>query len=254
MPAERFSMMDTRTRTSSDETFEQGMERYFAQSMGSNIDKLRAFNKFVPRQTVSHFLAKNELFQKALGVHGHIIECGVFLGAGLMTWANLSATFEPVNHVRRIVGFDSFSGFPDIHEKDAGDGPEYSRPGGLKADSFDDLQRAIALYDQNRPIGHIPRVLLERGDAVRTIPAYVESNPHLVVAMLYLDFDVYEPTKVAIEHFLPRMPKGAIIAFDELGQAAWPGETQAVMETVGLRNLRIQRFPYTSSLSYAVLE
>ena len=230
------------------------MERYFAESMGSNVDKLRAFNKFVPRQTISHFLAKHELFQKILSVHGHVIECGVFLGAGLMTWANLSATFEPVNHIRRIVGFDTFSGFPDIHAKDAGDGPEYSRPGGLKADSYEDISNAIALYDQNRPIGHIPRVLLERGDATKTIPAYVEHNPHLVVAMLYLDFDVYEPTKVAIENFLPRMPKGSIIAFDELGQAAWPGETQAVLETIGLRNLRIQRFPYTSSLSYAILE
>jgi hypothetical protein len=72
--------------------------------------------------------------------------------------------------------------------------------------------------------------------------------------MLYLDFDVYEPTKVALETFLPRMPKGAILAFDELNQAAWPGETLAVLETVGLRNLRIQRFPYASGLSYAVLE
>ena len=71
---------------------------------------------------------------------------------------------------------------------------------------------------------------------------------------LYLDFDLYEPTKVAVETFLPRMPKGAILAFDELNQAAWPGETLAVLETVGLRSLRVQRFPFTPALSYAVLD
>jgi hypothetical protein len=50
------------------------------------------------------------------------------------------------------------------------------------------------------------------------------------------------------------MPKGAVLAFDELNQAQWPGETQAVMETVGLRNLRIKRFPFAPQISFAVLE
>jgi hypothetical protein len=50
------------------------------------------------------------------------------------------------------------------------------------------------------------------------------------------------------------MPKGAVLAFDELDQAQWPGETMAVLETVGLRNLRIQRFPWHSALSFAVIE
>jgi hypothetical protein len=50
------------------------------------------------------------------------------------------------------------------------------------------------------------------------------------------------------------MPRGAVLVFDELGQADWPGETLAVLETVGLRNLRIERFPFTSQPSFAVLE
>jgi hypothetical protein len=106
----------------------------------------------------------------------------------------------------------------------------------------------------NRPIGHIERVELVSGDAVETIPAYVEENPHLVVALLYLDFDLYEPTKIALEHFLPRMPRGSILAFDELNQKHWPGETAAVLETIGIRALRIERFPFTPQLSFAVLD
>jgi len=64
---------------------------------------------------------------------------------------------------------------------------------------------------------------------------------------------LYEPTKAALKHFLPRMPKGAVIAFDELNQKQWPGETLAVLEEVGINNIRIQRVPYTPSLSYAIL-
>ena len=229
------------------------MESYFDASLGTNMDKLRSFAKFAPRQILSTFLGKNALFQHVLGVHGHIIECGVFLGSGLMTWANLSAIYEPFNHVRRIVGFDTFAGIAKISPHDLGS-KSTQQLGGCAVDSVDDLRECIRLYDLNRPIGHIPRVELEVGDATQTIPAYVEQNKHLVVAMLYLDFAVYEPTRVAIETFLPRMPKGSLIVFDELTQAACPGETQAALDTVGLRNLRIQRFPYCTAISYAVLD
>ncbi len=73
------------------------------------------------------------------------------------------------------------------------------------------------------------------------------------MSLLYLDLDVYEPTKVAIENLLPRMPRGAVIVFDELNAPNWPGETAAVMESVGVRNLSIERFEFDSLISYAVL-
>jgi len=246
-------MLDPRSRTAVDNEYEVGMESYYDASLGTNMDKLRSFTKFAPRQILSTFLGKNELFQRVLGVHGHIIECGVYLGAGLMTWANLSAIYEPFNHIRRIVGFDTFAGIPKISQQDIGSG-SHQRLGGCAVDSMEDLRECIRLYDLNRPIGHIPRVELVAGDATETIPAYVDENRHLVVAMVYLDFCAYEPTKTAFEHLLPRMPKGAIIAFDELSQAFCPGEAQAALDTVGLRNLRIQRFPYATALSYAVLD
>ena len=251
---EDFSMHDPRTQTSNNLIIKKGMEKYFSKSIGTNMDRLRNFTKYVPRQTLSMFLAKHEIFKKIVGIHGHIIECGVYLGGGLMTLAQLSSIYEPVNYVRKVVGFDTFSGFVDILEKDKGNFIEFKKKGGLAVNSYDDLQECIRLYDLNRAIGHIPRVELIAGDAVKTIPQYLQDNLHLVVAMLYLDFDVYEPTKVALETFLPRMPKGAVICFDELDDVSWPGETIAVMETVGLRNLKIERLPFTSQLSFTVLD
>ena len=256
-PIEQFSMHEPLHQAQSDRIYAEGVDAYFRNSLGTTLDKLRSFTKYVPRQLLTKFLANQALFQHVLPVHGHIIECGVYLGAGLMTWAQFSAIYEPVNHVRRIVGFDTFSGFTGVTEKDKADNPvnaNWAQGGRLAVDAYDDLTECVRLYDLNRSIGHIPRVELVRGDAVRTIPKYLKDNQHLVVAMLYLDFDVYEPTKIALETFLPRMPKGAVLAFDELDQAHWPGETMAVLETVGLRNLRVQRFPFHSALSFAILE
>jgi hypothetical protein len=172
-----------------------------------------------------------------------------------MTWAQLSSIHEPLNHSRRIVGFGTYSGFPDVHDRDAGAtvNPRL-RPEGLAAPAYDELLELIRLYDLSRQIRHIPRVNLVVGDAMSTIPRYLGDSPQVVVAMLYLDFDLYEPTKVALEAFLPRMPKGALIAFDELNQDSWPGETMAVLDSIGLRNLRIRRFPFQPTISHAVLE
>jgi hypothetical protein len=256
-PIEKYSMHEPQHQADADRRYAERMDAYFESSLGTNIDKLRSFAKFVPRQLLTKFLANHALFQHVLSVHGHIIECGVYLGAGLMTWAQFSAIYEPVNHVRRVVGFDTFDGFTGISKKDLADNSinaTWAAKGKLAADSYTDLQQCVELYDLNRSIGHIPRVELVRGDAMRTIPRYLKDNQHLVVAMLYLDFDLYEPTKIALETFLPRMPKGAVLAFDELDQAHWPGETMAVLESVGLRNLRIRRLPFHSALSFAVLD
>ena len=101
---------------------------------------------------------------------------------------------------------------------------------------------------------HLEKIELIKGDATLTIPRYIDSNPELVCGLLYLDFDLYEPTAVALKNFLPRMPKGAIIAFDELNHPLWPGEMKAVLQECGISNLRIERFSFVSTVSYAAIE
>ena len=72
--------------------------------------------------------------------------------------------------------------------------------------------------------------------------------------MLFLDFDLYEPTHVALTHFLPRMPKGAVVAFDELDNPLWPGETLAMLEHHAKRPMRLERFAFDPYIGYAVLD
>ena len=172
-----------------------------------------------------------------------------------MTWAHLSSIFEPYGHYRRIYGLDTFSGFAGIAPEDAAPVEnEHLHVGGLASGAELDVRRAIELYDRNRPLSHIKRVELVVGDACKEIPLFVERTPQLVVGLLYLDFDVYEPTLTALEHLVPLMPKGAVLAFDELNDERYPGETVAVLKTVGLRNLRIQKFSFEPRISFAILE
>lgn len=234
--------------------YQEKLEDYFSNSLGTNVEKLMNFTKYVPRRDLTRFLCKYEIFKKILNVEGSIVECGVLFGGGLMTFAQLSAIFEPVNYTRKIIGFDTFKGFPGLTKQDFGSASKFAHKGGLALDSFDDLQKCIELYDSNRFVNHIPKVELIKGDISHTIPKYLKEKPHTIVSLLYIDVDIYEPTKIALENLVPRMPKGSIIAFDELNNPDWTGETRAVLNTLGIRNLKIERFPFNSYLSYAVLE
>jgi hypothetical protein len=215
--------------------------------------RLENFPKYVRRQDLKRFLAMYEVFKLVLPVKGSVVECGVFRGFGLMTWAKLSAILEPENLTRRIYGFDSFEGFPSVGDKDQSPLTR-AAAGDLRAPSFEELQALIAEYDQDRLLGRIPKVTLVKGDIPTTLPAFVTANPHLVVSLLVLDADLYEPTRAALEAVLPRMPRGAVLAFDELDNPLWPGETLAALEAVGLRNLRLERQVWDPYISYAVLE
>ncbi|HEX6750218.1 MAG TPA: class I SAM-dependent methyltransferase [Longimicrobium sp.] len=214
--------------------------------------KLENFPKYVRRQHLKRFLAMYEIFRLVLPVKGSVVECGVFKGFGTMSWAKLSAMLEPENLTRRIYGFDTFAGFPSVHEKDATAVADVV-PGGLFADSHDELQALVAEYDRDRFLGHIDKVHLVKGDVVETIPRFIEQHPHLVVSLLFLDMDLYEPTRAAIEHFVPRMPKGAVIAFDELDNPMWPGETLALVESLGMGRLELRRLEWDPYISWAVI-
>jgi|JI10StandDraft_1071094.scaffolds.fasta_scaffold673851_2 hypothetical protein len=212
------------------------------------------FTKYISRQQLSRFLLRQELFKKVLDMKGSIVECGVYEGAGLMMWAHLSSIYEPYNYHREIIGFDSFAGFPSISPKDKGKNENsVAVVGGLKSSSYEELLECIKLYDMNRPLAHKNKVKLVKGDFLKTGKEYLKDNNHMLISLLYLDFDIYEPTKEALKLFMPRMSKGSIIAFDELNNPDWPGETQAVLEEINLREYELKQFSFEPNVSYIVL-
>jgi hypothetical protein len=216
--------------------------------------KMENFPKYVRRQNLTRFLALYEIFKRIRNVKGSIVECGVFQGFGVMTWAKLSALLEPVNLTRRIYGFDSFAGFPTLAEKDRSQFSDHLQEGDLYADSYEEIMELAGINDSTRFLGHIPKVKLIRGDATETIPQFVSDHPHIVVSLLFLDFDLYEPTLAALHHFVPLMPRGAVLAFDELDNPLWPGETQAMQEFFKNRLPRIERLDFDPYIGFAVLD
>jgi hypothetical protein len=137
--------VEPKRTTQAEVNYRSQLENYFSQSIGSNVEKLQNFAKYVPVQDMRKFLCRYEIYNKILPMHGSILECGVLLGGGLMSWALLSEIFEPLNHLRNIIGFDTFAGFVSLAPEDKTMKADQGKIGGLAIDSFEDITRAIDL-------------------------------------------------------------------------------------------------------------
>jgi hypothetical protein len=224
------------------------MAQLFGASAAPVELRLASFPAFVRHRYLARFLGLYEIFRRIVTVKGSVVECGVFQGGSLLAWAKLARILDPSNARRRVYGFDTFTGFPQAGSAAEMAG-QFATAGG-----FSEVRRLIDAFQHNELPDESDMITLIPGDAVQTIPDFVAKHPHLVVALLFLDFDLYEPTAVALRHFLPRMPRGAVIAFDELDDPCWPGESQAVIDEIGLRHLRLRRVPFDATVGYAVLD
>jgi len=150
---------------------------------------------------------------------------------------------EPFNHNRKIIGFDTFEGFPSVHKKDGS--AAVATPGayGVTPGSETFLDRVLTCHEKESPIPHIKKDELVKGDATVELERYLERNPETIVALAYVEFDLYERTKRCLELIRDRVTKGSVIAFDELNYHTWPGETLAVKEVLGLSRYSLRRPP-----------
>ncbi|MGO9933153.1 MAG: TylF/MycF/NovP-related O-methyltransferase [Steroidobacteraceae bacterium] len=202
---------------------------------------------FATRIQITSMLSRVELFKMVMDIPGAIVECGVYRGNSLMLYMQLSLLLEPYAINRNIYGFDTFQGFRSISSE--------ADPADINEKMFSEtnqeiLEGSIRINDLIRPVNRIPRCELVAGDIVKTVPEFVKNRPELCVAMLILDTDLYQPTKTALEHFLPVMPKGAIVVLDEVCYRNFAGETKALKEVVDLNKVQLQRLPFDSSVGY----
>jgi hypothetical protein len=209
---------------------------------------------YLNSKSLSRLLFMDHLYKQIVDVMGVVMEFGTRWGPNLGQFAALRGIYEPFNRHRKIIGFDTFAGFPKIDSKDGGS--DMMSVGHLTVpENYKDyLEKVLELHESDNPLSHIKKFELCEGDATKTLPRYLENNPETIIALAYFDFDVYEPTKICLEAIKPRLVKGSVLGFDELNDPDSPGETLALMEVFGLNNINLKRFPYTSRTSYFVVE
>jgi len=214
-------------------------------------EKLYHLCLFTKRQPMSRFLFMYEVYKRIINVHGVIFEFGVRWGQDLAWYENFRGIFEPYNYNRRVVGFDTFEGFPSVSDYEtnskAGD---FSVTKGYE----NELEKILSIHSENNPISHMKKHELIKGDATVTVEKYLKNHPETIIAFAYFDFDIYEPTKVCLDLCKDHFVKGSIIGFDEVNHPDWPGETVALKEVFGLNNIKLERIPFSPTQSFFIVQ
>ena len=207
---------------------------------------------FLSRQTLSRIIFMHEIYTKIIPVHGVVMEFGVRWGQNLALFSAFRGMHEPFNYSRKVIGFDTFSGFPEVDKKDGLDVKigDYSVSENYECY----LEKVLSAHELESPIAHKKKFELIKGDATITVDSYLTKHPETIIALVYFDFDIYLPTKKCLEFIKPYLTKGSVIAFDELNYDKFPGETVALREVFGLDKYRIQRSPLNPLCSYIVIE
>ena len=151
-----------------------------------------------------------QLLRLTAAVAGDTAECGVYQGAGsyLMAMANRARGDGSLHHA-----FDSFEGLSKPTERDG----DYWYAGALACD----LKSA-------------QRNLEEFGDEVRYYQGWIPDRfPDVAdrsFRFVYLDLDLYEPTRDSLAFFYARLKPGGVLACDDYLMGTCPGVKQAVDE------------------------
>lgn len=202
--------------------------------------------EFVARQ-----LAISELFRRTINIPGAIIELGVRNGANFFYLARLLEIYNSAQRYdgitsKQLIGFDTFTGFPEIAPEDQSVSSWHEmRVGGVTSERdvfFDDLE----VFKQTSNIAN--RIHVYEGRVEDTLKTFLVQSPGIRISMLVLDVDLYFPTKLALELLWPLVVPGGILIFDEYGFREFPGESLAVDEFLP-SGYRLDSFSWCSNPS-----
>lgn len=196
----------------------------------------------------------NELYELITDIPGVIMEFGTWWGQNLILFENLRAIYEPFNQNRRIIGFDTFRGYPELSSKDIKS--DTIKVGGYTvSEGYKEyLEELLAYHESNNVLSNIKKHTVIEGDVREAVPRFFEENPETVVALAYFDLALYEPTRVCLEAIKPHLIRGSVVMLDELNSRDYPGETIAFKEVFASEGFTLRRSRYMTDRSIVILD
>ncbi len=208
-------------------------------------DILKNLGLWHPANYVARLATFTDLWRNyILHTQGSVVQFGVRYGQDLVWLTQLRGLFEPYSW-RSIIGFDTFTGHEGHTDIDGDDWMAQDGAFTVPDNYYQYILQLLAVHaNAARPASRnsaIPFWLIE-GDVRKTLPEALEGEfRSLTVAAVFFDMDIYDPTATALEMILPRCHADTLLVFDELDSNRMPGETQAVLDTVGLGGLHLER-------------
>lgn len=201
--------------------------------MDALIEKVRPYTKSSRARILSLIRSLNFLEKK--GIEGDVVECGVWRGGNMI----LARVLAPG---RTCWLYDTFRGMTKPTEVDV-----------RRKDGF----RALDIWGKPHwaecSVDHVKQNFLDWGlglDNLKFVQGPVEetlldvSNLPDRIALLRLDTDWYESTKVEMEVLYPKLVWSGVLIVDDYGH--WEGARQAVDDYLGKKRMYLEPIDYTA--------
>ncbi len=216
----------------------------------------RNLSLFINRIGLMRLLFMNEIYTKTLGLTGDVFEFGCRWGQNLSLFLNFRGIYEPYNMQKKIVGFDTFSGFPSTSRYEKNGNTKLAKIGGFSTSKNYEkyLNELLDYHASESPANHIKRHEIIKGDASKTIKKYLKSNQQTLISLAYFDMDIYKPTKDCLKAIKPYLTRGSIIGFDEPNSKDFPGETIAIKEVFGNINFKLYQSKFSAGSGYIIID
>ena len=211
------------------ESIGKRLHRLGIQTSRRRFDRCRALclNTAVPSMTqIAGTWLMAELLEHCRRIPGGIAECGVYKGGNaLLVLSTSDAACERSYHL-----LDSFAGFHRLSDAD----PQ------RRATDFRD-----ASFAQVRDLfANFKNVTIHPGFFEKTLPALKESS----YCSVYIDCDLYEPTKLLLEYFWKRISPGGLLMLHDCWQPPSGLPAQVVAPFTGIIRAVREFFPSGTEL------
>lgn len=208
---------------------------------------------FMRSSALTKILFLDEMYRMIKNQPGIIIELGSWWGQNLIVFENLRAIYEPWEQ-RRIIGFDTFGGYQSISDKDIRS--ETIKEGGYAVSKgYEEyLTELIDYHEKNSVSPNVNRVQLVEGNAIETVPMFFKENHGMVVALVYSDLAIYEPSKAAFKAIRPHLLPGSVVMLDECNHKDFPGETIAFKEVFGGDSFSVTKSKFMPGRAYFTMK
>jgi hypothetical protein len=207
---------------------------------------------FLSAPALARMLWQDLVYRKAIEVPGCLVEFGSQWGASLNVFLLLKQIHEPWNAGRRIISLSIFDeGFKSVDPKN---GSRVAVGDYRVATKWEEnLRHILKSHSLRSPLAPDQNFEVVPGDACKTFRAYLEAHPEMILSHVHFDLDLYMPTRELLTICLSRMPKGAVLIFDEINCPSFPGETLALQEVIGISKLSLRKSPFQPFSAYAII-
>lgn len=203
-------------------------------------DFVESYRKYVHDSVVpwegmyDAFLAATHIAKS--GTPGDIVECGVFRGGVVALMRDTILRTEKTMTGRNFWLFDTFDGMPKPGPKDFKIGRDRNAPlkkyerstsaGGAGGSGWVRSELWEVENTVRRSGAGLANTIFVQGMVEETLRGELLPDK---IALLRLDTDFYESTKIELEVLLPRLSVGGVLIVDDYGD--WAGSRDAVHET-----------------------